>query len=206
MSQPWQQPQPPQQPQQPNPYGQQPQQPAGHGYPQQQPGGYPPPAPGGYEQQPYPPHQGMYGAPGGFPLPAARRGNPGLAVVVGVVAMLVGSTIYGAILKATDGAQIGYLAAATGALIGAALGKLGGRNAALPVVGAALGLIGVYLGQIFGFALAFSDGGDMSVFEALFDHFDVINRAWKEYLEFIDVAFYLLGAAGAYSTAKKLAG
>ncbi|MEV0260808.1 hypothetical protein AB0I49_05610 [Streptomyces sp. NPDC050617] len=208
MSQPWQQPQPPEQPQQPNPYGQPPQQPAGYGYPQQQPGAYPPPAPGGYQQQPYPPHQRMYGAPGGFPPPppAARTGNPGLAVVAGVVAMLVGSAIYGAILKATDGAQIGYLAAATGALIGAALGKLGGRNAALPVVGAALGLIGVYLGQVFGIALGISDAVNVPLTEVVFDHFDVLNRAWKEYLEFIDVAFYLLGAAGAYSAAKKLAG
>ncbi|MEU8546655.1 hypothetical protein AB0C81_06570 [Streptomyces roseoverticillatus] len=196
MSQPWQQ---PQQPPQQHPYGQ-PQQPyPPQPYPQHQ-----PQQPYGYGQQPPPP----YGAPGGFPPPPApvRRGNPSLAVVLGIVAMLIGSGIYGGILKASDGGQIGYMAVGTGALIGAALGKAGGRNAALPVVGALLGLLGVYLGQIFGIALELSDIANIPVSQVFTEHFDALNKAWKEYLEPIDAVFFIFGAVGAFQTARKLAG
>ncbi|MGP3999249.1 hypothetical protein [Streptomyces sp. 8N706] len=177
MSQPWQQ----QPPQPGNPYG------------RQQPGGQPP-------QQPY-------GDQGGFPPPApSRQGNVGLAIGAGAVAMLVGAGVYGAILKASDGAQIGYLAIGVGALIGAALGKLGGRNPALPVVGIVLGLLGVYFGQILGYALAVSDLGDVSVVEALTKHLDIISEAWKEELEPIDALFYGLAGFAGFSVTKKLAG
>ncbi|WP_424891507.1 hypothetical protein [Streptomyces sp. XH2] len=197
MSQPWQQ---PQQPPQHNPYGQQPQQP----YPPQPYPPHQPQQPYGYGQQPPPP----YGAPGGFPPPPppVRRGNPALAVVLGIVAMLVGAGIYGGILKASDGGQIGYLAIGTGALIGAALGKAGGRNGALPVVGALLGLLGVYLGQIFGIALELSDIANIPVSQVFTEHFDSLNKAWKEYLEPIDAVFFILGAVGAFQTARKLGG
>ncbi|GGX78703.1 hypothetical protein [Streptomyces hiroshimensis] len=202
MSQPWQQPQQPPHPQQPpqppqhSPYGQQPPQP----YPPQ----HQPQPPYGYGQQPPPP----YGPPGGFPPPPApvRRGNPALAVVLGVVAMLVGAGVYGGILKASDGGQIGYLAVGTGALIGAALGKVGGRNPALPVVGVLLGLLGVYLGQIFGIALEMSDVFHVQVTEIIFEHFDSLSEAWKEYLEPIDALFFIFGGAGAFQTARKLGG
>ncbi|MFF7730519.1 hypothetical protein [Streptomyces sp. NPDC008001] len=199
MSQPWQQ---PQQPPQQNPYGQ-PQQPyPPQPYPQHQP--QPPQQPPyGYGQQPPPP----YGAPGGFPPPPppVRRGNPALAVVLGIVAMLVGAGIYGGILKASDGGQIGYLAVGTGALIGAVLGKTGGRNAALPVAGALLGLLGVYLGQIFGIALELSDLAHIPVTEVFTEHFDSLSKAWQEYLEPIDAVFFILGGVGAFQTARKLA-
>ncbi|MBT2384632.1 hypothetical protein [Streptomyces sp. ISL-11] len=206
MSQPWQQPQQPnpygQQPPQPNPYGQQPPQPNPYG---QQPPHPQQPQPFAYGQQP---QQPPYGAPGGYPPPPApvRQGNAGLAVGLGVVAMLVGAAIYGGILKASDGGQIGYLAIGTGALIGAAMGKFGGRNPAMPVIGALLGLLGVYLGQIFGIALELSDLARIPVTEVFFDHFADLNEAWKEYLEPIDAVFFILGAAGAVSAARKLAG
>ncbi|MET9416008.1 hypothetical protein ABZY03_17865 [Streptomyces klenkii] len=201
MSQPWQQPQQPQQPPQHNPYGQPPPQPYP---PQHQPQQPPHQQPYGYGQQPPPP----YGAPGGFPPPPApvRRGNPGLAVVLGIVAMLVGAGVYGGILKASDGGQIGYLAIGTGALIGAALGKVGGRNPALPVAGALLGLLGVYLGQIFGIALELSDIANIPVSQVFTEHFDTLNKAWKEYLEPIDAVFFILGGVGAFQTARKLGG
>ncbi|MFF5130656.1 hypothetical protein ACFY41_27490 [Streptomyces syringium] len=203
MNQPWQQ-----QPQQPNPYGQQP--------PPQQPGPYgqQPPQPGygpQQPQQPYgmPPHAApQYGGPGGFPPPPApmRQGNVGLAVLLGIVAMLVGAGIYGYILKATDGRQIGYLAIGVGALVGAALGKIGGRNAVLPVVGVALGLLGVYLGQIFGYSLALADFLNVPVTEVLFDHFEIVNKAWKDDMGGMDILFYALGGVGAFSAARKLGG
>ncbi|MFF3273022.1 hypothetical protein ACFYWU_19170 [Streptomyces chrestomyceticus] len=174
-----------------------------------------PPAPQ-QPQQPHQPPQGPYGAPapGGFPAPAgfpaptapppARQGNAGLAVALGVLTTLIAAGVYGAVLKAVDGASIGYAALAVGALIGAVVGKVGGRNAALPVVGAVLGLLGLYLGQVFGMALITSDLAHASLTETVFSHFDVVHAVWKEYLGLIDVAFYLLAGAGGFQVAKKL--
>ncbi|MFF4952666.1 hypothetical protein ACWC2K_02870 [Streptomyces chattanoogensis] len=160
---------------------------------------YPPPQ---QPQQPYGAPLPQYGAPAPAPAPS---GNPGLGIAVGVVVMLVVAGIYGAILKATDGATIGYAALIIGALIGAAMGKLGGRNAALPVVAAVLGLIGLYLGNIFGIGLAVADYLHVSVFEALFKDFDILNEGWKKALEPVDALFFILAAAGGFSAAKKTA-
>lgn len=168
-----------------------------------------PPAPQ-QPQQPHQPPQAPYGAPapGGFPAPTApppaRQGNAGLAVVLGVVTMLVAAGVYGGVLKAVDGASIGYAALAVGALIGAVVGKLGGRNAALPVVSAVLGLLGLYLGQVFGMALLTADAAHVTLTEIVFDHFDLVHTVWKGYLGAIDVVFYLLAAAGGFQVAKKL--
>ncbi|WP_069814556.1 hypothetical protein [Streptomyces sp. TP-A0874] len=211
----WQQ--PPQQPNQ-SPYGQQPPpQPGQAPYAQQQPSqpgqppqagaapyGQQPPAQPGFQQPPHGQPQ-PYGQPGGFPPPPApRQGNAALAVLAGVVAMLVAAGIYGFILSTVE-RQIGYIALGLGALIGLALGKLGGRNPALPFVGALLGLVGVYLGQVFGVAMVFSDiPGAPGFFTVLTDHFGDINEGLKEGLEFVDYLFYLLGAAAAFATCKKV--
>ncbi|MEV5594931.1 hypothetical protein [Streptomyces sp. NPDC052496] len=168
-----------------------------------------PPAPG-QPQQPHQPPQAPYGAPapGGFPPPmappAARQGNAGLAVALGVVVTLVAAGIYGAVLKAVDGASIGYAALAVGALIGAVVGKVGGRGAALPVIAAVLGLAGLYLGQVFGMALITADVAHATLTETVFSHFDLVHAVWKEYLGPIDVVFYLLAGAGGFQVAKKL--
>ncbi|MFH8346015.1 hypothetical protein [Streptomyces sp. NPDC018045] len=168
-----------------------------------------PPAPE-QPQQPHQPPQAPYGAPapGGFPAPLApppaRQGNAGLAVALGVVTMLVAAGVYGAVLNAVDGASIGYAALAVGALIGAVVGKTGGRGAALPVVAAVLGLLGLYLGQVFGMALITADALRMPLTETVLDHFDLVHTVWKEYLGAIDVLFYLLAGAGGFQVAKKL--
>ncbi|MER5971647.1 hypothetical protein ABT112_18250 [Streptomyces sp. NPDC002055] len=170
--------------------------------PQQQPGQpYGPAQPGGY-----PPPQQPFGMPGGFPppAPAARRGTPGLAIVAGAAAMLIGAGVYGGIFKAFDGTQIGYLAVGVGALVGAVLGKVGGRHPVLPVVGAVLGLVGVYCGQLFGFALVISDIGQGSVVDVLTQHLDLLSQAWKKSLEPIDALFFALAGFAGFSTAKKL--
>ncbi|AJT66381.1 hypothetical protein T261_4742 [Streptomyces lydicus] len=164
---------------------------------------YPPPQQPQQPQQPYGAPLPQYGAPAAAP---ASTGNPGLGILAGVVVMLVVAGIYGAILKATDGATIGYAALIIGALIGATMGKVGGRSAALPVVGAVLGLAGLYLGNIFGVGLALADYLHVSVFEALFKHFDVLNEVWKKALEPVDALFFVLAAAGGFSAAKKTAG
>ncbi|NJQ00741.1 hypothetical protein [Streptomyces zingiberis] len=222
--QPWQQhrPQQPQQYPQPaapqsgqptaaqagQPYGGQPQGPvpapqAGFG---PAPGSAPAPGP---HAGPYP---GPDGAPGGFPAPpppapsGGRSGNAGLALGAAVVLMVVGALVYGLILKEAE-VQIGYLAVGVGALIGLALGKLGGRNPVLPFAGAVLGLLGVYLGQVFGIAMAFADLPSAPGFlTVLTDHFGDINRGLKENLEVVDYLFYALSGAAAFSLTRKTAG
>ncbi|KPC62236.1 hypothetical protein [Streptomyces chattanoogensis] len=166
---------------------------------------YPPPQQPQQPQQPYGAPLPQYGAPTAAP---ASTGNPGLGILAGVVVMLVVAGIYGAILKATDGATIGYAALIIGALIGAAMGKVGGRSAALPVIAAILGLAGLYLGSIFGYALLISaspEGPHLSVVDVLFKNFDLVNTVWKKLLEPVDALFFVLAAAGGFSAAKKTA-
>ncbi|QNS04601.1 hypothetical protein [Streptomyces xanthii] len=181
-----------------NPYGQQQPPQPGYGYPQQQ-----PPAPG----QPYAPFPQQQGGqpPMGFPPPpAGRSGNAGLAILVAVVVALVLAGIYGAIVKATEH-EIGYAAVAVGAVVGFAAGKIGGRNQALPFVCAVIALAGVYLGQISGYAMMFADYANIGFFEALFDHFDLINEAWKSEADALTYVFMAVGAIAAFGSSKKAA-
>ncbi|MEU6082172.1 hypothetical protein [Streptomyces sp. NPDC047108] len=175
MSQPWQQ-QPQSQPQQP-----------GNPFAQQQPGAYPPP-----------------------PAPV-RRGNVGLAVVLGIVAALVAAGIYAGVLYATfdedkgEVTQIGYLAVGVGALIGFALGKFGGNNVALQILGAVLGVVAVVLGELYGYALIMAEyfPGAPAATEIFFDNFSRLFDGWKEDLDAISYLFFALAAAAGFSVAKK---
>lgn len=174
------------------------QQPGGNPFAQQQDaaGGFPPPAPGGFDGAGYPPP-----AP-----PAPVRGNTGLGIVVGVVAMLAAAAAYGGIIKATEH-EIGYAALAVGALVGAALGKVGGRNPVLPVVGVPLALLGVYLGQLFGIALLVSaTSGAPDVVTIFTDHLGDLQSAWKSSLDVKDVLFFGIAGLEGFLFAKRLGG
>ncbi|TVL93701.1 hypothetical protein [Streptomyces sp. SAJ15] len=216
MSQNWQQPgQPPQQPQ------------PGYGYPQQ------PTAP-----------QPQYGAPqpqygGGFPPPpppAGRQGNPAVAIGAAVVAALVGGLLYAFLLSAmadTDGrepeiTQFAYAGVAVGALVGAAVAKFGGRNTGLWAVGAVLAFVGVFIGELFGYAMVVADflgnheeelkmmGKEApSATEVFFEHFNSplfggpgdegLFDAWKEDADAITWIFMALAPVAAFGAAKKIA-
>ncbi|MFD8571313.1 hypothetical protein [Streptomyces sp. NPDC059639] len=200
MTQPPQPPQP--QPQEGNPYAQdkpatdQPQ--PGYGYPQQQPG-----QPPQQQYSPFPQQQG----PGGFaPAPPASSGggNPALGILAGVVAALILAWAYGAIMKATEH-EIGYAAIGVGFVVGLVVGKVGGRNAVLPVLAAVISLAAVYLGQITGIAMYLGDMANISFVTALTDHFSSINSAWKEAADFKEYAFIVVGAFAAFGSAKKAA-
>ncbi|MER5948843.1 hypothetical protein ABT127_22600 [Streptomyces sp. NPDC001904] len=196
MTQPPQPPQP--QPQDGNPYAQEQPQP-GYGYPQQ-------PQPGQSPQQ-YTPFPQQQAGPGGFPpaQPApARGGNVALGIVAGVVVALILAWAYGAIMKATDH-EIGYAAIGVGFVVGLVVGKVGGRNAVLPVLAAVISLAAVYLGQITGVAMYLGEVADVSFFTALTDHFGVINDAWKENADVKEYIFMAIGAFAAFGSAKKAA-
>ncbi|WP_333771385.1 hypothetical protein [Streptomyces sp. IBSBF 2435] len=171
----------------------------------------PPPGP----QQPYAPSPYVTPPQGGAPFNAAAyappapigappRGNPGLAVVAGVAAMLVAAFAYAGIMRAMakdDGhyTEVGYLALAVGLLIGFALGKIGGRNPVLPFVGIVLALLGVFLGEMVGLSMIASHyasqaGLDISWFSMLTDHGGDVFRQWKH--DFDAKSFFFLAIAG----------
>ncbi|MBN6546032.1 hypothetical protein, partial [Actinacidiphila bryophytorum] len=195
---------PPQQPGGQNPYAQQPPQPAApqqpyapspYVTPQQ---GAPAPAPGGF-------NAGAYAPPAPVGMTQQQK-NPGVAVLVGIVAMVVGALVYAGIMRALakdDGhyVQVGYVALAIGLLVGVAVGKLGGRNDALPVVAGVLSVVGVFLGQFMGFAMCISHwesvathGGGDSWTHILFSQ---TGDLWKYYKdEFHFMTFVFLAIAG----------
>jgi hypothetical protein len=183
---------------------------AGYGQPQQ------PQAPYGQPQAPYgqqPPQQwGGAPQPGGFnpaayPPPAQAApvgGNPGLAVGAAIVAAIVAALLYGLIIKGTKH-EIGYAALAVGAIVGFALGKLGGRNPALPFIGVPLALLGVYAGQIFGIALLAASANDVSVTTALTDHFSFIQDTWKDSMDAKDILFFAIAGFEGFIVTKRVA-
>ncbi|MFJ8926612.1 hypothetical protein ACIRLA_08580 [Streptomyces sp. NPDC102364] len=189
-----------------NPYAQQPQPPQQpqYGYPQQPPAGPPP------QQQPYAPfpqQQGMPGMKGGFqpvPPPAPARGNLGLGILAGFVAMLVIAGVYGGIVGATEH-EIGYAAVAVGVVVGFAAGKVGGNNPVVLIVSPILSLVGVYLGQLLGESIIGSKVLPFSVPELLFQHFNWVHEAWKTDSDPMTFLFFALAAVASFGAAKRAA-
>ncbi|MFE6677314.1 hypothetical protein [Streptomyces sp. NPDC057729] len=191
---------PPNQPQQPydaqpgggNPFA---------GQPGQQPG-----APTGNPfagQQPGPPGQpGAAFGPAPFSPPAPARDNLGLGLLTAVVTALVAAFLYGVIAGAIE-REVGYIAIGVGFLVGFAASKVGGQNPVLPVVSAVLSVGAVYLGQLVGISIIFSDLAHQSASSLFFDHFDILTKAWSEAADFKSYLFLLLGAVAAFGGAKK---
>ncbi|MEW2523426.1 hypothetical protein [Streptomyces sp. NPDC047071] len=181
------------------PYGQ-----PGYGYPQQpqQPYGQPQP------QQPYAPfpqQQNGFQPPYTVPAPPApARGNAGLGIVVAVVTALVAAGVYGAVIGATEH-EIGWAAVGVGFVVGLATGKVGGRNPALAVISAALSLGAVYLGQLVGAAMVISDKFNTSFSTVFFDHFDALQKGWKEDADAMTFVFFAIAAVAAFGGAKRAA-
>ena len=170
--------------------------------------------------QPVPPPSGNPFADGQqfapAPPPAPARNNLGLGLAAGLAAAVVGALAYGGLMRALaseDGSytEIGYAALAVGALVGFALGKIGGRNAVLPFVGVPLALAAVFIGQLFGFALMiswWSQGAPepLTVTEILTSNLGDLIEGWKE--EADAMTYLFLGIAGleGYVITKKVAG
>jgi hypothetical protein len=154
----------------------------------QQPGAVPPPpAP----SAPYAP-------------PAPPKNNIALGLVTAVAAALVAAGIYGFVIGTTKH-EIGWAAVGVGFVIGLAAGRLGGRNPVLPVVSAVLALGAVYLGQLVGEAMIGADELGVNFSKVFFDHFDVVQEAWKADADPITFLFFAIAAFAAFSGAKKAA-
>ncbi|MEL5956555.1 hypothetical protein AADR41_17590 [Streptomyces sp. CLV115] len=183
-----------------NPYaGQQPGAQPGNPFAGQQPGAQP----GGNPFAGQQPGAPFAGAP--FTPPSPVRNNMGLGLAAGFVAAVVAAAVYGAIIGATKH-EIGYAAVGVGFIVGFAAGKVGGRNPVLPVVSAVLSLVAVYFGQLLGEAMIAAKELPVTVSELFFDHFGLLNEAWKADSNFISYVFFAVAAVAAFSGAKKAAG
>jgi hypothetical protein len=172
-----------------------------------------PPQPGQWGQPPAPGQWGQQGGPGPFgsgpyggsPPPQPQRvGNPGLGIVAGVGAMLVGAGVYGFVVKSLE-IQSTWFGVGVAALIGFAMGRIGGRNPALPIVAVVLALLGIALGQIAALVFDAADQLDMSVIDIVADRFSEIFTFWKENLEFFDVLVMIFGGVAAFAITKNVA-
>ncbi|MEV6650381.1 hypothetical protein [Streptomyces sp. NPDC051219] len=150
------------------------------------------------------------------PAPAPVRNNVALGLVAGLVAAIVGALAYGGIMRALadeDGSysEIGFLALGVGALVGVALGKLGGRNPILPIAGVPLALLGVFLGQMFGYALMISwwselAGTPLTLTELFTSELGNLFKAWKEEADFMSILFFAIAGYEGFAITKKLGG
>lgn len=181
----------------------------GNPYAGQQPGQPQPGAPtgnpfGGQQPGPYGQPGVQFGGGAPFAPVAPARDNVGLGILAAVVAAVVAGAVYGAIIGATKH-EIGYAAVGVGFLVGFASGKVGGRNPALPVLSAVFALIAVYFGQLLGEAMIAAKDYPVTVSELFFDHFGLLNDAWKADSDFISYLFFAVAAVAAFSGAKKAA-
>ncbi|WP_055586206.1 hypothetical protein [Peterkaempfera griseoplana] len=176
--------------------------------------GAPVPPPAGAFGAPVPPPAGQFGAPLPPPSPYLQAPAPAaspttsraaLGLLAGVAAALVGAAVYGGIIRGTNH-EFSYAALAVGALVGAALGKVGGRSQTLPILGVPLALLGVFLGQMFGLALLAAHDAGMSVSVVLSDHAGVIYDLWKDQLSPMDVLFFGIAGVEGFLFAKRTAG
>ncbi|MFB6877684.1 hypothetical protein ACFCYW_35960, partial [Streptomyces sp. NPDC056323] len=64
----------------------------------------------------------------------------------------------------------------------------------------------VYFGQLLGAAMSAAKELPVTVSELFFDHFSLLNEAWKESSGFLSYVFIAIAAVAAFSGAKKAAG
>ncbi|MFJ3233340.1 hypothetical protein [Streptomyces sp. NPDC086787] len=157
--------------------------------------------------QPTPPVSPYIAQPGAMPPPmpaAPRKNNVAVGLITAVVAAAVVAALYGVVIGATKH-EIGYAAVGVGFVIGLAAGRFGGQNPALPVVSAVLALGSVYLGQLIGEAVIGADLLNVGFNELFFQHFDIVQEAWKQDADPLTFLFFGLAAFAAFSGAKKAA-
>ncbi|MFF8533452.1 hypothetical protein ACF07B_16055 [Streptomyces sp. NPDC015532] len=140
----------------------------------------------------------------GFPVPPAApaHGNFPLGLVAAIGAGVVSAILYGLIIGLTKH-EIGYAAVGVGFLVGIAAGRVGGRNQTLPVVSVIVSVAGIYLGQLIGTAMIGADDTGLSFSTIFFDHFDVVQQAWKDGADPLTFVFFAIAAYVAFQSARK---
>ena len=123
-----------------------------------------------------------------------ERGRPLLGVLGGVVAAVVGAVVWAVIIAASN-YKIGLIAVALGALVGFAVGRLGGRDRWLVVVAVVLALLGTALGDTFVVSHVLSSATGLSETKAvtmLARHLSLLRAELRAELGLLDVLFFAL--------------
>lgn len=130
------------------------------------------------------------------------RSRFGLGTLAGLAVMAVAALAYGALLRATMSAggayhEFTFAALAVGLAVGAATGLAGGRNAALPVVGLLLAMVGVFLGEIVGLALISAYRNGTPVTDVVIRHYGTLFGDWRRQVDVMSCVFlFLAGVEG----------
>ncbi|MEV6315863.1 hypothetical protein [Streptomyces sp. NPDC051776] len=126
----------------------------------------------------------------------------GVGVAAGAGASLSGALLLGALQGAAcpAGPELGYWALGIGLLVGAVLGKLGGRGRAVALYGVPLATAGVAVAQVLAARMQVEPGG------AIVRHLGPALDYWLgEILGKNDVAFYTVAALEGYLVAQRVA-
>ncbi|KQV18422.1 MULTISPECIES: hypothetical protein [unclassified Kitasatospora] len=142
-------------------------------------------------------------APPAAPAPAAPQAQ-GVAIAAALGAAIVAGLAYGFIAKAIE-REIGWAVIGIAAAVTFTLGRLGGRGQALPVIGAALSVLGLFFGQIFTMALFGHQELGISVGDLLTSQLDLTIEVWKGERDIIDLLFYGFAVYFGYTYTTKFA-
>ena len=127
-----------------------------------------------------------------------------MGLIGGVIAMLVGAIVWGAITYFTE-YQIGWMAIGVGFLVGVAIKFFGrGKTIAFGLSGAVLALIGCALGNLIFYAgiIAREEGASfMEVFLFFLMSPAATIEIFTFAFSFMDILFYALAAYAGFSTA-----
>ncbi|MEV6108626.1 hypothetical protein AB0M28_28575 [Streptomyces sp. NPDC051940] len=153
----------------------------------------------------------------GTPEPQQSGANKTLiALGAGLVAAVIAAVVYSYVVKAgydfdLDKGEVSitrytYAAIGVGALIGAVIGKLGGRNIALWIVGAVLAAVAILFGELYGAGLAADEmtKGEVSAFSIFTDGLVDNIKGWADALTGKEWAFLVLGPLAAVAASFKL--
>lgn len=127
-----------------------------------------------------------------------------MGLIGGVIAMLVGAIVWGAVTYFTE-YQIGWMAIGVGFLVGVAIKFFGrGKTPMFGISGAVLALIGCLLGNLIFYAGIIAREESASFLEVFF--FLVLSPAaameiFMVAFDFMDILFYALAAYAGFNTA-----
>jgi hypothetical protein len=148
-------------------------------------------------------------APSAQPAIERLEDQPNLlmGLIGGVIAMLVGASIWGAITYFTE-RQIGWMAIGIGFLVGVAVRFFGkGKSMVFGLSGAVLALIGCVLGNLLSYSgfIARAEGASfLEIFFFLLTTPAAAIEVFTIAFDFMDILFYALAAYVGFSSAMDL--
>ena len=151
------------------------------------------------------PFRALFRVLGAPPVAAVPRrpDRTGPGILAGLGAAVVAVVIYAAILRFTDH-EVGYVALVVGLLVGAAMGKAGGRNPVLPVLGVVISLAAVWFGQLVGIAWSVSGHAGVSFADIFFSRFTTLVDVWKnDFADAKDILFFAIAGVEGFVVTRR---